>query len=154
VIFRFACPVCDIPLEADTSQCGADTACPTCGQGFGIPQYRDGALLWDPKRTPPRPKESMAYLHAYAFAGKDAPTVVRDKDGRPSIRCRRCRTINGPTALWCSSCRSPFAIESGQSFAAGGTGPAGCLTALAYLVLAVFGLFLAMCLLTGLLRGC
>jgi hypothetical protein len=117
MIFRFGCPVCVAPLETDTSESGRPTTCPTCGQAFPIPHLDPASrrVIFDPVNTPKRPAESMAYLHAYACAGRLAPTVVRDKDGRPHIRCSRCGLINPPTSDWCLQCRVPFTVQSGTT---------------------------------------
>jgi hypothetical protein len=141
VVFRFACPVCDVLLEASADDGGRPTTCPTCGQNFPIPQYdrRSGRVFFDPLRTPPRPKESLAFLHAYACAGRNAPTVVHGRAGDPWIQCARCRTLNPVDSNWCRSCRMPFAVENARSTSsdkASTPAKAGLITALAAVPLA------------------
>src|SRR4051794_15159166 len=101
--FLFSCPVCDTPLEATPADAGQTTTCPICGQAFPIPvfDHRTGRVYFARVKPPSRPKESMAYLHAYASDGKMAPLVVRGKDGAVQIRCTRCLQMNEPQANWC-----------------------------------------------------
>src|SRR5437868_5847683 len=133
--YGFNCGYCSSRLEATEAMGAQEGQCPTCGNNITIPILDRYGRLIDPK-TRQIIKQDPHPVHAYAAAGERAPQILRQKDGKQSIRCPRCQGLSPITANNCKSCGMPFTME-GTTLEAAGTSNGFCV---ASLVLGIIGL--------------
>lgn len=111
-LFHFACPRCDVLLEANTGMCGQIGRCPTCNSQVRIPAVDVRARqMGEPELVELADDERYA-THAYAAAGGAAPTLVATVDGGHAIECPRCSGLNEVDADLCAHCGAPFVLEA------------------------------------------
>jgi hypothetical protein len=133
--YGFNCGYCSSRLEATESMAAQEGQCPTCGNNITIPILDRYGRLIDPK-TRQIIKQDPHPVHAYAAAGERAPTILRAKDGKQTIKCPRCGGLSPITANNCKGCGMPFTME-GTTLEAAGTSNGFCV---ASLVLGIIGL--------------
>jgi DNA-directed RNA polymerase subunit RPC12/RpoP len=133
--YGFNCGSCSSRLEATESMAAQEGQCPTCGNNITIPILDRYGRLIDPK-TRQIVKQDPHPVHAYAAAGERAPTILRAKDGKQTIKCPRCGGLSPITANNCKGCGMPFTME-GTTLEAAGTSNGFCV---ASLVLGIIGL--------------
>ena len=133
--YGFNCGYCSSRLEATESMAAQEGQCPTCGNNITIPILDRYGRLIDPK-TRQIIKQDPHPVHAYAAAGERAPTILRSKDGKQTIKCPRCGGLSPITANNCKGCGMPFTME-GTTLEAAGTSNGFCV---ASLVLGIIGL--------------
>jgi hypothetical protein len=133
--YGFNCGYCSSRLEATESMAAQEGQCPTCGNNITIPILDRYGRLIDPK-TRQIIKQDPHPVHAYAAAGERAPTILRSKDGKQTIKCPRCGGLSPITANHCKGCGMPFTME-GTTLEAAGTSNGFCV---ASLVLGIIGL--------------
>ncbi|MFQ5412265.1 MAG: DUF4190 domain-containing protein [Phycisphaerae bacterium] len=119
--FTFTCQRCGSILESRGDLCDQQGRCPTCGAVFVIPQV-------DPRTGLPMSKAEVADdgqlptpMHAYATAGRKAPTITRLDNGEQVIICPRCRGRMPVDSDTCGTCGMPFTMEGAAAIA--NTGP-------------------------------
>ena len=137
--YGFNCGYCSSRLEATEVMGGQEGQCPTCGNNITIPILDRYGRLIDP-RTRQIIKQDPHPVHAYAAAGERAPGIIRQRDGKQSIKCPRCAGLSPITSNNCKACGMPFTME-GTTLEASGTSNGFCV---ASLVLGIIGL-LPMC---------
>lgn len=133
--YGFNCGYCSSRLEATESMAAQEGQCPTCGNNITIPILDRYGRLIDPK-TRQIIKQDPHPVHAYAAAGERAPTILRTKEGKQTIKCSRCAAMSPITANNCKGCGMPFTME-GTTLEAAGTSNGFCV---ASLVLGIIGL--------------
>lgn len=133
--YGFNCGYCSSRLEATESMAAQEGQCPTCGNNITIPILDRYGRLIDPK-TRQIIKQDPHPVHAYAAAGERAPTILRTKEGKQTIKCPRCAAMSPITANNCKGCGMPFTME-GTTLEAAGTSNGFCV---ASLVLGIIGL--------------
>ena len=133
--YGFNCGYCSSRLEATELMAAQEGQCPTCGNNITIPILDRYGRLIDPK-TRQIIKQDPHPVHAYAAAGERAPTILRAKDGKQTIKCPRCGGLSPITANNCKGCGMPFTME-GTTLEAAGTSNGFCV---ASLVLGIIGL--------------
>jgi uncharacterized C2H2 Zn-finger protein len=133
--YGFNCGFCSSRLEATESMAAQEGQCPTCGNTITIPILDRYGRLIDPK-TRQIIKQDPHPVHAYAAAGDRAPGIIRQKDGKQSIRCPRCAGMSAITANNCKACGMPFTMEGTTLEAAGSSNG----FAVASLVLGIIGI--------------
>ena len=133
--YGFNCGYCSSRLEATESMAAQEGQCPTCGNNITIPILDRYGRLIDPK-TRQIIKQDPHPVHAYAAAGERAPTILRTRDGKQTIKCPRCGGLSPITANNCKGCGMPFTME-GTTLEAAGTSNGFCV---ASLVLGIIGL--------------
>ena len=133
--YGFNCGYCSSRLEATESMAAQEGQCPTCGNNITIPILDRYGRLIDPK-TRQIIKQDPHPVHAYAAAGERAPTILRTKEGKHTIKCPRCGGLSPITANNCKGCGMPFTME-GTTLEAAGTSNGFCV---ASLVLGIIGL--------------
>jgi len=122
--YGFNCGYCSSRLEATESMAAQEGQCPTCGNNITIPILDRYGRLIDPK-TRQIIKQDPHPVHAYAAAGERAPTILRAKDGKQTIKCPRCGGLSPITANNCKGCGMPFTME-GTTLEAAGTSNGFC----------------------------
>src|SRR5215208_5563161 len=133
--YGFNCGYCSSRLEATESMAAQEGQCPTCGNNITIPILDRYGRLIDPK-TRQIIKQDPHPVHAYAAAGERAPTILRAKDGKQTIKCPRCQGLSPISANNCRSCGMPFTME-GTHVESGGASNGYCV---ASLVLGIIGI--------------
>jgi DNA-directed RNA polymerase subunit RPC12/RpoP len=133
--YGFNCGYCSSRLEATESMAAQEGQCPTCGNNITIPILDRYGRLIDPK-TRQIIKQDPHPVHAYAAAGERAPVILRQKDGKQTIKCPRCNGLSPISANNCKGCGMPFTME-GTTLEAAGTSNGFCVAAL---VLGIIGL--------------
>jgi DNA-directed RNA polymerase subunit RPC12/RpoP len=126
--YGFNCAYCSSRLEATESMAAQEGQCPTCGNNITIPILDRYGRLIDPV-TKQIIKQDPHPVHAYAAAGERAPTILRQKDGKQTIQCPRCKAISPITANNCKLCGMPFTME-GTTLEAAGTSNGFCVASL------------------------
>lgn len=138
--FTFSCQRCSSILEARGDLGGRQGRCPTCGAVFVVPQVDphtglpvSSAVVEDDGQLP-------TPMHAYATAGRKAPTIRRLPTGEQVIICPRCRRDMPIDANTCKACGMPFTMEGAAAVAYAGS--PGNTLATASLTFGVVALFL------------
>ena len=83
--FKFACPHCGQPLEAESDWAGMECECPGCGKALTVPQPAGGRLSTAAAGQNATPDAAREDTRPPASPAAPVITVVQDKAAQPPI---------------------------------------------------------------------